>query len=42
MSRRARLKGLFDDTAQELAAANYEESSSRGSAGPVRTMALTL
>ncbi|NEK16253.1 plasmid partitioning protein RepB [Rhizobium leguminosarum] len=42
MSRRDRLKGLFDDTAQELAAANYEESSSRGSAGPVRTMALTL
>ncbi|MBX5134044.1 plasmid partitioning protein RepB [Rhizobium lentis] len=42
MSRRDRLKGLFDDTAQELAAANYEEPSSRGSAGPVRTMALTL
>ncbi|ARM15545.1 MULTISPECIES: plasmid partitioning protein RepB [Rhizobium] len=42
MSRRNRLKGLFDDTAQELAAANYEESSSRGAAGPVRTMALTL
>ncbi|MBY3203807.1 plasmid partitioning protein RepB [Rhizobium laguerreae] len=42
MSRRDRLKGLFDDTAQELAAANYEELSSRGSAGPVRTMALTL
>ncbi|SCB58997.1 chromosome partitioning protein, ParB family [Rhizobium aethiopicum] len=42
MSRRDRLKGLFDDTAQELAAANYEETSSRGSAGPVRTMALTL
>ncbi|MFF0923072.1 plasmid partitioning protein RepB [Rhizobium leguminosarum] len=42
MSRRDRLKGLFDDTAQELAAANYEEQSSRGSAGPVRTMALTL
>ncbi|MBB4239074.1 plasmid partitioning protein RepB [Rhizobium esperanzae] len=42
MSRRDRLKGLFDDTAQELAAANYEETSLRGSAGPVRTMALTL
>ncbi|WHO76113.1 plasmid partitioning protein RepB [Rhizobium sp. BT03] len=42
MSRRDRLKGLFDDTAQELAAANYEEPSSRGAAGPVRTMALTL
>ncbi|MGO7770933.1 plasmid partitioning protein RepB, partial [Rhizobium ruizarguesonis] len=42
MSRRDRLKGLFEDTAQELAAANYEEPSSRGSAGTVRTMALTL
>ncbi|ANL49703.1 plasmid partitioning protein RepB 2 (plasmid) [Rhizobium phaseoli] len=42
MSRRDRLKGLFDDTAQELAAANYEETTLRGSAGPVRTMALTL
>ncbi|OWV84156.1 plasmid partitioning protein RepB [Rhizobium sp. R635] len=42
MSRRDRLKGLFDDTAQELAAANYEQPSVRGAAGPVRTMALTL
>jgi ParB family chromosome partitioning protein len=42
MSRRDRLKGLFDDTAQELAAANYEETSVRGPAGPVRSMALTL
>jgi ParB family chromosome partitioning protein len=42
MSRRDRLKGLFDDTAQELAAANYEETSARGPAGPVRSMALTL
>ena len=42
MSRRDRLKGLFTDTAQELAAANFEETSVRGAAGPVRTMALTL
>jgi ParB family chromosome partitioning protein len=42
MSRRDRLKGLFDDTAQEMAAANYEETSARGPAGPVRSMALTL
>ncbi|KQV70487.1 plasmid partitioning protein RepB [Rhizobium sp. Root1220] len=43
MSRRDRLKGLFDDTAQELAAANLEdESPARGPAGPVRSMALTL
>jgi len=43
MSRRDRLKGLFDDTAQELAAANSEdESPLRGPAGPVRSMALTL
>ncbi len=43
MSRRDRLKGLFDDTAQELAAANLEEeASARGPAGPVRSMALTL
>lgn len=46
MSRRDRLKGLFDDTAQELAAANFEsdptENATRGPAGPVRSMALTL
>lgn len=43
MSRRDRLKGLFDDTAQELAAANFEEhATTRGPAGPVRSMALTL
>lgn len=43
MSRRDRLKGLFDDTAQELAAANLEDQSPvRGPAGPVRSMALTL
>jgi len=43
MSRRDRLKGLFDDTAQELAAANLEEETPlRGPAGPVRSMALTL
>ena len=42
MSRRDRLKGLFDDTAQELAAANFEEAATRGPAGPVRSMALTL
>ena len=42
MSRRDRLKGLFDDTAQELAAANLEEAAMRGPAGPVRSMALTL
>jgi ParB family chromosome partitioning protein len=42
MSRRDRLKGLFDDTAQELAAANYEDAAVRGPAGPVRSMALTL
>ncbi|WP_431323927.1 plasmid partitioning protein RepB [Rhizobium sp. YTU87027] len=43
MSRRDRLKGLFDDTAQELAAANSEdETPLRGPAGPVRSMALTL
>jgi ParB family chromosome partitioning protein len=43
MSRRDRLKGLFDDTAQELAAANPEdEAPMRGPAGPVRSMALTL
>lgn len=43
MSRRDRLKGLFDDTAQELAAANLEEEAPlRGPAGPVRSMALTL
>ncbi|RDJ06926.1 plasmid partitioning protein RepB [Rhizobium grahamii] len=43
MSRRDRLKGLFDDTAQELAAANLDEDgSTRGPAGPVRSMALTL
>ena len=42
MSRRDRLKGLFDDTAQELAAANFEETAARGPAGPVRSMALTL
>lgn len=42
MSRRDRLKGLFDDTAQELAAANFEEAGTRGPAGPVRSMALTL
>jgi ParB family transcriptional regulator, chromosome partitioning protein len=42
MSRRDRLKGLFTDTAQELAAANFEETATRGAAGPVRTMALTL
>jgi ParB family chromosome partitioning protein len=42
MSRRDRLKGLFDDTAQELAAANFEDTALRGSAGPVRSMALTL
>ncbi|CDM61561.1 plasmid partitioning protein RepB (plasmid) [Rhizobium favelukesii] len=43
MSRRDRLKGLFDDTAQELAAANSEdETPMRGPAGPVRSMALTL
>jgi ParB family chromosome partitioning protein len=42
MSRRDRLKGLFTDTAQELAAANFEETAARGAAGPVRTMALTL
>ncbi|MCS3742948.1 plasmid partitioning protein RepB [Rhizobium sp. BK661] len=43
MSRRDRLKGLFDDTAQELAAANLDDdASTRGPAGPVRSMALTL
>src|ERR1700761_1590144 len=42
MSRRDRLKGLFDDPAQELAAANLEEAAMRGPAGPVRSMALTL
>ncbi|OWV97607.1 plasmid partitioning protein RepB [Rhizobium sp. R72] len=43
MSRRDRLKGLFDDTAQELAAANSEDGAPvRGPAGPVRSMALTL
>lgn len=42
MSRRDRLKGLFTDTAQELAAANFEETAARGTAGPVRSMALTL
>jgi ParB family chromosome partitioning protein len=43
MSRRDRLKGLFDDTAQELAAANPQDPSPvRGPAGPVRSMALTL
>lgn len=43
MSRRDRLKGLFDDTAQELAAANPDdETPLRGPAGPVRSMALTL
>lgn len=42
MSRRDRLKGLFDDTAQELAAANFEDAAARGPAGPVRSMALTL
>jgi ParB family chromosome partitioning protein len=41
MSRRDRLKGLFDDTAQELAAANFDVAA-RGPAGPVRSMALTL
>jgi ParB family chromosome partitioning protein len=41
MSRRDRLKGLFNDTAQELAAANFDVSA-RGPAGPVRSMALTL
>ncbi len=41
MSRRDRLKGLFDDTAQELAAANFD-AAARGPAGPVRSMALTL
>ena len=39
MSRRDRLKGLFSDTAQELAAANFDVSA-RGPAGPVRSMAL--
>ncbi|MDE1996831.1 MAG: plasmid partitioning protein RepB [Rhizobiaceae bacterium] len=42
MSRRDRLKGLFDDTAQELAAAHVEDTAARGPAGPVRSMALTL
>ena len=42
MRSRDRLNGLFADTALALPAPNYEESSSRGSAGPVRTMALTL
>jgi ParB family chromosome partitioning protein len=42
MSRRDRLKGLFDDTAQELAAANFDGAAARGPAGPVRSMALTL
>jgi ParB family transcriptional regulator, chromosome partitioning protein len=42
MSRKDRLKGIFDDTAEELAAANFREETPRGPAGPIRTMALTL
>lgn len=42
MSRKDRLKGIFDDTAEELAAANFRDEAPRGPAGPIRTMALTL
>lgn len=42
MSRKDRLRGIFDDTAEELAAANFREEAPRGPAGPIRTMALTL
>ncbi|WP_438755077.1 plasmid partitioning protein RepB [Pararhizobium sp. O133] len=42
MSRKDRLKGIFDDTVEELAAANFRDEAPRGPAGPVRTMALTL
>lgn len=43
MSRRDKLKGLFEDTAEELATANFEDQEEhREPAGPVRSMALTL
>ncbi|MDQ0322123.1 ParB family chromosome partitioning protein [Pararhizobium capsulatum DSM 1112] len=41
MSRKDRLKNIFDEAVEELAAANSEEER-RDPAGPVRTMALTL
>lgn len=43
MSRRNKLQGLFANTAEELAMANFEaEETKRAPAGPVRSMALTL
>lgn len=43
MSRRDKLRGIFDHTVEELATANFEEEEiHRGAAGPVRSMALTL
>src|SRR6218665_3697961 len=44
MSRRDKLKGIFDTAVEELATANFDDAaeSLRGPAGPVRSMALTL
>ncbi len=43
MSRRTILSGIFEQSVQELAAANLDqETDHRGPAGPVRTMALSL
>ncbi|AVA23933.1 plasmid partitioning protein RepB [Rhizobium sp. NXC24] len=43
MSRRSILSGIFEQSVQELAAANLDqEPDHRGPAGPVRSMALTL
>ncbi|WP_349963445.1 plasmid partitioning protein RepB [Rhizobium sp. ZPR3] len=43
MSRRTKLNGIFEQSVQELAAANLDkEPDHRGPAGPVRTMALSL
>lgn len=42
MSRKERLKGIFDQAAEEVVGADLPEEPARGHAGPVRTMALTL